>query len=75
MMERQNVLETAKKVMRDNKELFDALGYEKPIENFHSPEDEAMTRILKLLPKTDMGWDTQIDIIARTAYDLPGPKK
>jgi len=73
-MRQRNVLEIAKESMKDNKDLFDALGYEKPIENFHSPEDEVMTRILKLLPKTDMGWDTQIEVIARTAYDLPGPK-
>ncbi len=63
------MLRIAEEYMRDNKELFDALGAEKPIDTSRLPKNDVVNHLLKSLPKTDIGMAEQIDIIGRIAHD------
>lgn len=69
-MSQQQVLQIAKKSMKDNKKLLSALGTEKSVKIVHHPEEDTINKLLALLPKSDLGKLALIGAIALVGYEL-----
>jgi len=63
----QQTLQLAKKSMKDNKKLLDALGSENSVKISHHPEEDTIQKLLALLPKSDLG---KAALVGRLLYLL-----
>jgi len=64
------VLQIAKESMKENKKLLTALGTEKSVKILHHPEEDTISKLMKLLPKSTAGKLVLIGILGLVAYEL-----
>ena len=69
-MSQQQTLQLAKKSMKDNRKLLDALGSENSIKISHYPEEDTIQKLLALLPKSDLGKAALVGAVAILAYEF-----
>ena len=69
-MSQQQTLQLAKKSMKDNRKLLDALGSENSIKISHHPEEDTIQKLLALLPKSDLGKAVLVGAVAILAYEF-----
>ncbi|NIP62005.1 MAG: hypothetical protein GWN01_08995 [Nitrosopumilaceae archaeon] len=69
-MSQQHVLEIAKESMKENKKLLNALGSEENVKIIRHPEEDTVSKLMALLPKSDLGKAALIGAAALIAYEL-----
>lgn len=69
-MSQQQVLQVAKESMKDNSKLLSALGTENAVKIAHHPEEDTISKLLALLPKSDLGKLALVGVVAVLAYEL-----
>ena len=69
-MSQQQTLQLAKKSMKDNRKLLAALGSENAVKISHHPEEDIITKLLALLPKSDLGRAALVGVVAILAYEF-----
>ena len=64
------VSQIAKNSMKENKRLLTALGTERSVKIVHHPEEDTISKIMNLLPKSTAGKLVLIGILGLVAYEL-----